>query len=371
MKLIKRDSCISCGNGLRDIYHIQDFPIYMGTTLQCKEDDLKADMTFAECVVCGSIQLKNLIPLDVLYKDSHAGSVGKTWMKHHESFSNFVLKYASGRVVELGGAHLTLANLIQESENIDSITVYDANITGSPASKKVKTVEGLFESTTVEQKPDVIIHSHVIEHLYDPFTEIKQMSDLLEEGGTMIISAPIIDKMLEDGYTNAMNFEHTYCLSKTLLHKMLNEAQMQIIDEYDFSRHCVFVAARKVSKATKTDSKLFDKEHFDKFVEYHKTEIQKINSLLAHPKETFVFGAHIFTQFLLKNGLDESSVFCVLDNDVGKQEQRLYGTGLNVYSPKILKEYDFPTVILKAGQYTEEIKSDILENINPNTRFIL
>jgi len=29
-----------------------------------------------------------------------------------------------------------------------------------------------------------------------------------------------------------------------------------------------------------------------------------------------------------------------------------------------------PLVILKAGPYNEEIKKDILENINPNTKFI-
>lgn len=371
MKVIERSECVSCSGLLRNIHCVRDFPVYMGTTSQDEIKDLKVDMIFSECVKCGCIQMRNLIPLDVLYKNSHAGSVGKTWMKHHESFSNFVLKYASGRVVELGGAHLTLANLIQESENIDSITVYDANITGSPASKKVKTVEGLFESTTVEQKPDVIIHSHVIEHLYNPMDEIKQMSSLLKDGGTMLISAPVIDKMMEDGYTNAMNFEHTYGLSKALLYKILEHSQLRVLDEQDFSRHCVFVAARKDSQLAASSDKLYDSSYFENFVQHHESEIKKINDLLASPQETFIFGAHIFTQFLLKNGLSESDFSCVLDNDINKQGKRLYGTGLSVSSPKVLKNLKSPLVVLKAAQYTEEIKNDIVKNINPNTRFIL
>ena len=40
-------------------------------------------------------------------------------------------------------------------------------------------------------------------------------------------------------------------------------------------------------------------------------------------------------------------------------------------APKILKDIESPLVVLKAAMYTEEIKKDILENINPNTRFIL
>ena len=180
MKIIKRNDCISCSSLLQDIHCVRDFPIYMGTTLQDKSKDLKADMVFAECVKCGCIQMRNLIPLEILYKDSHARSIGKTWMNHHQNFSDFVLKHASGRVVEVGGAHLTLANSIQKSEDIDSITVYDLNITGIPVSKKVKTVEGLFDHAVVKQKPDAIIHSHVIEHLYNPVSEIKRMSSLLE-----------------------------------------------------------------------------------------------------------------------------------------------------------------------------------------------
>ena len=51
-------------------------------------------------------------------------------------------------------------------------------------------------------------------------------------------------------------------------------------------------------------------------------------------------------------------------------ESTLYGTNLKVNSPKILSDSLNPMVILKAGIYNDEIKKDILENINPNTTFI-
>ena len=87
--------------------------------------------------------------------------------------------------------------------------------------------------------------------------------------------------------------------------------------------------------------------------------------------EVFIFGGHIFTQFLLTAGLSDKSIINILDNDKNKQNKRLYGTNLIVKNPKILTNFNKPLVILKAGQYTEEIKSDILNNINPKTRFIL
>ena len=70
------------------------------------------------------------------------------------------------------------------------------------------------------------------------------------------------------------------------------------------------------------------------------------------------------------NGLNIERIKSILDNDIKKQGKRLYGTSLNVDSPKILKDKNKPYVIIKAGVYTDEIKSDIINNINSETIFI-
>jgi len=61
---------------------------------------------------------------------------------------------------------------------------------------------------------------------------------------------------------------------------------------------------------------------------------------------------------------------CLLDNDPQKHGKRLYGTHLKVASPKVLQDVSSPMVILKAGVYNEEIKRDIMENINDRVIFI-
>ena len=60
---------------------------------------------------------------------------------------------------------------------------------------------------------------------------------------------------------------------------------------------------------------------------------------------------------------------CLLDNDTNKQTKRLYGTNLFVKSPTVLKDVERPIIILKAGVYNDEIKNDIIVNINPKTVF--
>jgi len=61
------------------------------------------------------------------------------------------------------------------------------------------------------------------------------------------------------------------------------------------------------------------------------------------------------------------SLYCGCD--IKKQGKRLYGTGLNVQSPEILKDLDNPIVILKTGIYSQEIKSQIL-SINSSVQFL-
>jgi hypothetical protein len=52
-----------------------------------------------------------------------------------------------------------------------------------------------------------------------------------------------------------------------------------------------------------------------------------------------------------------------------KQGKRLYGTSLKVKSPKILKGRENVAVIVKAAQYSKEIKDDIYNNINNKVIF--
>ena len=89
-----------------------------------------------------------------------------------------------------------------------------------------------------------------------------------------------------------------------------------------------------------------------------------------HEHPVYLFGAHVFSQYLLAFGLDEKQIICLLDNDPNKQGKRLYGTNLQVHSPKILSEVKTPVVILRAGVYNKEIREDIITNINPQTVFL-
>ena len=78
----------------------------------------------------------------------------------------------------------------------------------------------------------------------------------------------------------------------------------------------------------------------------------------------------MFSQYLISFGLQMSKIIRLLDNDPQKHGKRLYGTPFTVFSPEALRGLKKPRVVLRAYVYSAEIKSQILNEINPATQFI-
>ena len=145
--------------------------------------------------------------------------------------------------------------------------------------------------------------------------------------------------------------------------------------EYFLKDHSIFYCAQKVSKVQPIElsNELYEvnKTTFEEYVTSHVKDINNLNQLISNSTvPVYIFGAHVFTQYLISFGLDTSKVICLLDNDSKKENKRLYGTNLISQSPKVLKSIPQALVVLRAGVYNEEIKNDILTNINPNITFI-
>ena len=109
---------------------------------------------------------------------------------------------------------------------------------------------------------------------------------------------------------------------------------------------------------------------FYKFIIFHKNEVDTLNkNIELSENPIYIFGAHIFTTYLIAFGLNISKVKSILDNSKTKQGKRLYGTNIIVHSPEILRNEKTPILILKAGIYNNEIKNQILSQINSETIF--
>ncbi|MDJ0556472.1 MAG: class I SAM-dependent methyltransferase [Microcoleaceae cyanobacterium MO_207.B10] len=375
---INRTGCVVCKHtNLEPLYTIKNFPVFMGCTTAPPETDFTMDMSWVICPECGTIQLDKLVPLEILYQENHNEAIGSIWQKHHSQFADFILKYGGENRLEIGGASGKVAQLARQKNESGKWLILEPNLFDeAPAIPNTEFEQGWFDENYCSPfEVDTIIHSHVMEHLYEPRETLKQINNLLPVGGRMIFSVPNMKIWLRKKYTNCLMFEHTYYLPEEVVEFLVKEYGFKIIGKEYFSEHSIFFACEKVESISLSES-TFPRNYqenlalYQDFVDSYQIQVKEIHNKIANyqgPK--YIFGAHIFTLYLLAFGLQESDFLNVLDNASHKHDQRLYGTNLRVKSPEYLKKYNQALVVLKAGAYTEEIKQDIWQNINPNILF--
>lgn len=366
-------------NGQEDLEHLhtfENFPVFMGCTACESESDIVCDMSWYISRSTGIIQLNPLVPEEIIYAESHgAGSVGKIWQQHHREFSKFISNLNPTSVLEIGGGHGQLSMCYREINDIPW-TIVEPNpipVEGVTANY----IKGFFDDKFfVDEEFDLVVHSHVFEHVFQPDEFFKHLSSYVQPGKRIAFSLPNMQAMLERYYTNCINFEHTLFLTEPYIEHILSKNGFEIEKkEYFMEDHSIFYVAVRNSLATIIDLPIGivegNKALFFNYINYYQKLIKEINEVTQETnRPVYMFGAHIFSQSLIGFGLDTSKIQFLLDNDVSKHDKRLYGTNLTVKSPKILATVKNPLIILKAGVYNNEIKEDILTNINAQAEFL-
>jgi SAM-dependent methyltransferase len=377
MNYINRNNDVVLGhNNLEDLYTFKSFPVFMGCVEQDPSKDILADMSWKISKKSGMIQLNPLLPLEIVYNAEHgSGTTGKAWDEHHKAFAQFINKYNIKSVLEIGGLHGILAQKYFDLKGEAKWTIIEPNPI-VPEYVPVKVITGFFDNNfKSEEKFDAIIHSHVLEHVYNPDKFMEHQSSFMKEGDLLIFSIPNMGVMLKNKYTNCINFEHTIYFTEPYVEYFLNKYNFELIEKQYFKKdHSIFYCARKTNNlSANLPDGLYNKNKstFQKYIDTHLDDVNKINELISKTDlPVYLFGAHVFSQYLISFGLDISKIICLLDNDTKKENKRLYGTSLISKSPKILKDIPEAIVILRAGVYNDEVKNDILTNINSNITFI-
>jgi hypothetical protein len=374
-----RLNCIlSKKDKLRDLISLKKFPVFIGCTDKPKYEDMFFDMDWSVGVSSGLIQLKHLMNPKIIYSSFHSEAVGLLWKKHNEEFSKFVIKYCDSKVLEIGGGANVIANLCAKNKKIKNWYNFELakiNMNKIEYSKKVKYINKSVTSDYAKKiikNETTLVSSHVLEHLYSP---IETLKTVIENTNTkkIIFSIPNLHAYLNNKYVNVINFEHTYLLTEEILKKILSEVNFKIKFKKNFKKHSIFVYAVKSEEQIKYNLPNLNKypKIYKKNIIFYQKKITEFNKIFLkkNKKVNFIFGAHIFSQYLLKMGLKENNFSYVLDNSKNKLKKRLYGTNLTVEHPYFIKKIDKPIVLVNVGQYQLEVEKQ-LKKINKKTKIV-
>ena len=354
-------------NFKQDLEHlitIPQMPVFLGCVDTPPKLDLKIDQNWYISKSTGIVQLNPLVPLGILYGQAHgAGILGDVWKRHNQAFAKFLEKFSINNVLEIGAGSGQLCKNYLANNSDTKWTIIEPN-PGIKSDNNITVIKGMFdEHFNIPKDTGCIVSSHLLEHLYEPVTMLQNINDALSANQLHLFSVPNIKRWTEQGYASAINFEHNIYLVEEHIDAILECCGFTIVEKRYFADdHSIFYATKKVDKKGHNIQNLY-KENKAAVLGYFSGQIKLVEGLnrqvSQHNGEVFLFGGHIFSQLLLGFGLNESDISCVIDNDKNKQGKRLYGTGLIVKSPQVLDNLDNPTVIIRAGHHSNEIKEGI------------
>ena len=203
----------------------------MGCSNQSKNEDIKFDMSWLIGKFSGTIQLKKLVPLDILYPESHrVGVVGDLWDEHLSKFANFINSFSPKEIFKIGGAHGILEKKYQSYGQLKWVVLepnpHPVNVCNA------KFIKGFFDDNFIfKGKFDILIHSHVFEHIYNPNAFMKRLSSFIDECKNLIFSLPNIKEMLKRNYNNCINFEHTIFLNEEYIEYFLTKYGFRVVSK--------------------------------------------------------------------------------------------------------------------------------------------
>ena len=374
-KIYRNIDLINKRKDLKLIYKLKNVPVFMGTTKKKSiKSEKKENLNFYISRSSGSVQLNPILPLKVVYSDEHgSGRVGKTWENHHKEFSKFISKKCSDTIFEIGSGHFKLFENYMKIKKDFKWIALEPNPQKKIESNKLKIIKKFYYNRTKITDNATIIHSHFIEHLYDPLTTMSGISKKMKPNQLMIFSIPNLKEMIKRGYFNTMNFEHTYFASEDFIQIILQRCNLKVIEKRYFRRdHSIFYRVIKVNKSIKKNVSFYNENEklFSRYFSLIEKQIELVNKKINKVKNVVIHGGHVFTQLAIAYGLDISNILFITDNDINKENKYLHGTQLIIKNPNVLKNKNNYCVIISfTGVYKNEIKQG-LKKINNKIKFI-
>lgn len=236
---------------------------------------------------------------------------------------------------------------------------------------------------------DVLILSHVIEHIYDLHTLIFSIKSVLKEGSIAYIEAPYAGGYLNYSYRPYyyFNFEHINHFSKNTLKMCFHNFDPLLLgtDTFTMPNNKKYPIVYGIFKNINSSLK--------SIIEYKKDEttVNKMKEFVIESQQIdeynikdidvslpcFLYGLGPYLRRLLldKRYFKDLNIVGIIDRDISFKGMKINmhnGNEIPVFTPSndldklfdIFKGYEKVNVIITAAVWAEKIKEDILKNVN-------
>lgn len=230
---------------------------------------------------------------------------------------------------------------------------------------------GLFEDVALDSTYDLVIATHILEHLMDPVKSLRKMFGLLRDDGLMLVEVPCLTRpgLWPNGY---FSFEHLNYFSEVSLRNCLEAAGFEVVAQeilYDVDQYPIIcLGARRAesrpvqwqndfSGACSVVQEYVEREHREGWGRIS----EMLTRELAAPGRVVVWGAGIHTSQLFAKTpiLDLCHIKGVVDSDPQKWGKTI--SDIPIFSPADIEPSPDLVVVISTCASEGEVHKATLE----------
>jgi len=216
------------------------------------------------------------------------------------------------------------------------------------------------------KKFDLIILTHVLEHLFNPLSALKKCNNVQKEGQKILVEVPLFEKV--ENYTiGSMHLEHLHYFSENNLIQLITLAGYEIdniskiFKSTEFPFITIVATKRKGLKGLNTNNYNQNLVSLKRYIKNSKLNWKKIKkkiNKIPSNKNIYLYGAGSFTsQLIFHTGLNQKRISGILDGS--KIKQNKYIGNYKILSPDVKNIKKNSVIAISSATCQESIYDDI------------
>lgn len=196
----------------------------------------------------------------------------------------------------------------------------------------IESLAGTAEDFDSNDKFELVVLTHVLEHLYDPLLVVRELQKNITDGGHLLIEVPLWER-LDKQPVGVLTFEHVNYFSEDTLNLLLNAAGFESVYSaklFNVNQYPVITVIAK-----KSDEQSLIKAHcesgktlLDKYLKKEKNfwamARRKIQAQMRKGSPIYIYGAGIhISQLLFHVDLNDANLQGFIDSSPTKQSKEL------------------------------------------------
>ncbi|MDR2891653.1 MAG: class I SAM-dependent methyltransferase [Deltaproteobacteria bacterium] len=311
---------------------------------------------YISCDYCGFVQLDNTFSCDV-YEDYYATCWLKdVYSRQHLSYKyteakKFIAQYADAypkeMVMEVGADHCDHLNLYQNCKRLVAI---DPSPSAKTYVKKyypdiefhLMSVEEAVETLdALKSKADLLICSHVLEHIERPDVFLAQLDNFVAPGGYLYLEVPSLEDPGQRVPTSHLSFIHINHFSEhslALLAIRMGYQPIKVMSDNMNNEWSVIRGLFKKDSPSQNFKACF-LQYATKYTHAPQRAVQIIQEAVRNAKKVVIWGASVdLWDILHRLSVDELEYIILVDSFPDKQGAS--AKGIAIVSPEIIKDLD-------------------------------